>query len=132
ANVLTMYTDAGDYLVIDAGAVIAAGSGCSRVDDHQARCSGAGIDNRTIDLGDLNDMVLELDGLAPAALAGGPGDDVLNGTPADDVISGDDGNDVLNGNFGSDVLNGGSGDDVMDGRGGPPVSTFESPDTFNG
>jgi hypothetical protein len=131
----------------DAGAPVTAGSGCTRVDDHTATCTGYSV-IAVVSAGDGDDTVggdvYSVDGgagsdtLAGAAQQhGGPGDDRLTGPDTGALLSGDAGRDTITGGKGSDtvaddadpgeqdVVDGGDGSDTMSyagRRGGVTVS----------
>ncbi|HST42802.1 MAG TPA: calcium-binding protein [Conexibacter sp.] len=134
----------GEIAVRDAGAPIAAGSGCAAAADGWVACSlGASPRNTAVrvDLGDGDDAlrtagdgshVLTISGgagddrieaIAPETfptLAGGPGDDTLIGGPQRDLLRGEEGADRLFGNGGYDRLTGDPyagpfADDLLDG-----------------
>jgi hypothetical protein len=65
------------------------------------------------------------DGLAPTAVEGTDGDDVLVGTPRADLILAGGGNDVICGGGGGDYIYPGDGDDRVDGGGGDDLVTFD-------
>src|SRR5687768_15541582 len=65
--------------------------------------------------GGPDSVVLDATVTAPAALNGGPGNDVLRGGSGDDTVKGDGGHDILDGGAGgADVFIGGGGADLAD------------------
>jgi hypothetical protein len=108
--------------VSDAGAILKAGPGCTRIDSHTAYCSESSGGQLPLDVsvGDRGDRVtLDDQFFRPIAVHGGNGNDTLyvssnNGTPAQ--IDGGSGDDVLtvNEQLGSGaVLRGNDGDDTL-------------------
>ena len=135
---LSLSIDRRAVTVRDPGAAIAAGDGCTAVDEHQARCAvpenGSPV-TVALDLGDGDDVVTGLTLLGAlvdidagrgndrvdaraADVRGGDGDDVLQ---ASGTLEGGPGDDVLLGGFASDTLAGGPGRDRIDG--GPGSDT---------
>ena len=128
-------------VIVDTGADIQAGPGCTGIDAHTATCV-ATTDGATLEptmdvlLGDQADEA-HVRAMVPADIAGGPGDDrlraalgnntFLTGGDGDDVLTydggnhtnlcGEEGDDVLNGSPGHDHVLGGLGDDVLNGNG---------------
>jgi hypothetical protein len=106
------------FRVVDEGAVLTTGTGCTRVSEHEATCRG--LDWADLQLGDLNDSVRVRTNLASVVKAG-PGDDTV-------VTAG--GPDTLDGGGGSDILTaGGKDDSVTDGDN--PITGI-GPDTIDG
>jgi Ca2+-binding RTX toxin-like protein len=105
--------------IVDEGATITAGSGCSSLAANTARCAYDYLVE--VELGDGND-VLSLPDVESeqAAFDGGDGDDTIDGAgnvgsreyffggPGNDVLRGHEGEDVLDGGLGADTLRGGS------------------------
>jgi Ca2+-binding RTX toxin-like protein len=120
--------------IIDTGAQITAGAGCSTVSEHEVLCDAETRDGVTVNLGDLNDFASLARLSAPTccegvSLDGGGGDDKLVGSPGQDSIHGSTGADQLSGRdslepesvmgcarCGPDFLLGGAGNDTL--RGG--------------
>jgi Ca2+-binding RTX toxin-like protein len=118
-------TTAFDLEIVDPGATISVGSGCTSVDPHTARCSSYQLyeDALEVDLGDGDDF-LSLsfqDDSTTASFHGGDGNETIRGgsgredsleylfgDAGDDVLSGREGVDVLDGGLGADILGGGS------------------------
>jgi hypothetical protein len=116
----------------DAGAVLEAGRGCERIDDHTARCRFTPLSlgtvrllDTTVALGDGDDTLvvdeavptLSADGGAGAdTLAGSPGPERLNGGAGQDTVLGGDGDDQLVDAAASaaDAYDGGAGVDLLD------------------
>ncbi len=96
-------------------ATLAAGAGCTRLDNGQVRCPAVGNRVITATLGGgadyfsgalakvLGDMFVD----------GGAGDDVVLGGLGFDALDGAAGNDDLNGFAGQDVVEGGDGNDLL-------------------
>jgi Ca2+-binding RTX toxin-like protein len=106
--------------IVDEGATITVGPGCSSIAPDTARCSGSlAID---ADLGDGNDhLVVDSDfDFETGIFRGGEGNDKISasggpfsfarlfGGPGNDVLKGYDGADVIDGGLDADVLSGGS------------------------
>jgi hypothetical protein len=73
------------------------------------------------------------DPLAPGAIIGTYGDDVLTGTPGNDVIIGLGGNDTIDGGDGIDCIDGGAGDDLLaGGKGNDNLDGGPGNDTIDG
>jgi hypothetical protein len=120
--------------VVDPGATITPGAGCTATNAHTVVCTTAGFANEglifsNVVLGDMNDTInSHATGLTAD---GGPGDDRLE---SNSLVNG-----TLNGGGGRDVLLGGSNEDtlidgdrtgaidsdVMDGRKGGAVVSYE-------
>jgi hypothetical protein len=121
--------------IVDAGAVITAGTGCSQVSDHEVTCSDvleAGV--FLSDLGDVASLLvqelvsfgfygqegnddLSLCSECRGTLIGGPGDDTLEaGDLSSSHLRGGVGADTLTGGAGEDDIRGGRGNDTVDGR----------------
>ncbi|MDP9384854.1 MAG: hypothetical protein M3P50_06430 [Actinomycetota bacterium] len=107
ANRVSVRRDGDVVRVVDAGATVAAGSGCRGLDAHTAVCPARPEDpyfyvpTLIADLGDGDDaLVVQTDLGTGAKIAGGDGRDALTGSPDDDL------------------LDGGTGDDALDGAGG--------------
>jgi hypothetical protein len=99
-NVVNVTRPAADRLrVFDGTGGLVAGDGCVSLDNFTAECSGPGLADAVMDLGDRGDVG-----------AGGPGADRISGGPGSDALEdGDDG-----GSPSHDVLDGGDGHDVAD------------------
>jgi Ca2+-binding RTX toxin-like protein len=120
ANDLQVNYSSGTFTIVDLGAVINAGDGCSSVSIHEVTCSGA--TRASFDLADLNDTGAFLDQASPQAvidLFGGPGNDHLTLCAAcKGNVSGDSGADTLQGGAGLNHLRGLRGADTIMGAGG--------------
>jgi hypothetical protein len=125
ANDVTVTATPGGFRFADAGAPVAAGTGCTQADPRTVECRAAAA---TVAAGDAADRVT-----GPAVVHLGPGDDrttgvtVAFGEDGDDALVGGDGADHLDGGAGrddvaagggDDSVEGGAGDDVLDGGGG--------------
>jgi len=115
-----------DVVFHDAGAPVAAGSGCVSLDAHTASCAWpGGYFEFAVIAGDLDDTVSALafdvcPGCGEGAFSrfwirGGPGDDTLIGGREAMRLFGGPGDDVLEGGPYDDLLHGGAGADSMDG-----------------
>jgi len=107
ANRVSVRRDGDVVRVVDAGATVAAGSGCRGLDAHTAVCAARPRDpyfyvpTLIADLGDGDDaLVVQTDLVTGAEIAGGDGRDALTGTPDDDLLDGGTGDDVLDGGGG--------------------------------
>ena len=129
---------------------MAAGVGCTAIDERSVRCSIPCVDQRSVrlQLGDLDDRLriagaladwdldasggdgddeLDLTGAFEArgpAVSGDAGADRLSGSNGDDPLAGGEGDDSLSGGPGSDHLRGGFGTDSMDGGSGPDLVDY--------
>src|SRR5688572_5275106 len=114
ANAVSVSTAPNAIVFRDAGAPLAAGTGCTGQPDGSVSCP---LGQVTVELGDGNDSVQS--GFVLFIARGGDGDDALAGAA---TLEGGAGNDTLTGGAardrllpgaGSDVVNGGAGDDVL-------------------
>ena len=128
--------DAKGITITDPGATITAGTSCTAVDAHTARCLARGTTDATqflafarVELGDGNDRVSTTrPGPVPVGALvadGGPGDDHLEGGPNNDELDGGGGRDELLGGDSQDVLTDGD----VDGASGDAAP---GPDTLDG
>jgi len=142
ANRVTLRGDAQRVRIGDPAARIDPGPGCSRVDDHNVRCSSVlvyvatrGGSDRvrselgpafrlTVDGGAGNDVLVG--GPGPDALLGGPGADRLRGRGGDDRLFDASSQDPLRA---GDLSPGSGGSDVFFGK---PLSTGRGRDSFAG
>ena len=106
------------WRVVDEGAILTTGDGCTRRSDHEATCRRPAFGD--LNTGDLDDVVRVRSGFS-SQVAAGPGDDTV-------VTSG--GADTLNGNGGRDVLRAGGRDDQVTDGDYPAVGV--GPDTLDG
>jgi Ca2+-binding RTX toxin-like protein len=111
-----------DLEIVDPGATISVGSGCTSVDPHTARCSSYELyqDALEIDLGDGDDRLLVAftNDATAGSFHGGDGNDAIEGGSGEDsgeYLFGDAGNDILRGGGGVDYLDGGLGADILNG-----------------
>jgi Ca2+-binding RTX toxin-like protein len=105
-NNLSVSLSGADYVLVDSGATVDAGTGCS-ASGNAATCAGAGIIGLTVSGGDGADSLTNSTSTA-STLSGGDGNDSLEGGS---------GGDTLRGNQGIDTLSAGAGDDFVDVRG---------------
>jgi hypothetical protein len=105
------------FRVVDEGANLTTGPGCTAVSDHEATCRGPGFAQMTT--GDLNDVV-HVQHLSSE----------INGGPGDDALITADGFDSLNGGGGNDTLRAGAKDDRLT-DGDNPI-TGVGPDIIDG
>lgn len=117
SNHLTVSLASGLYTLVDSGAPVRAGPGCTGTRYDTVTCAAAGVSSLAINLIDQNDTVV-VTAPTPATIHGGSGNDLLVGGSGNDVLFGDDGNDTLNGNLGQDRLRGGLGNDTLLARDG--------------
>ena len=132
-NDVTVHVAAKSIAIADSGAPIKveAGSGCTAVDAHSARCPRG--PHLTVDLGDKADRA-RLVYSAPARgdfadINGGAGNDTLIGGSQAESFDSGPGADVIDAGAGDDDLTGGEGPDVL--RGGPGNDTLNVHD-YNG
>lgn len=125
-------TGATTVTVVDTGAAIVPGSGCSSTGPDQATCEVSDyLDEAIIRLRDGNDVfagsgyggaefcaVDVFGGTGADTLVGGPIHDCLDGGDDADRLEGRGGLDSLYGGEGNDVLLGGAGKDLLYGQGG--------------
>jgi Ca2+-binding RTX toxin-like protein len=111
-----------DLEIVDPGATITVGSGCTSVDPHSARCSSYELneDALEVDLGDGGDFlsVAFANDDTRGSFHGGDGNDTIeggSGGASQEYLFGDAGNDVLRGGGGEDILDGGLGADILGG-----------------
>ena len=105
ANDLVLATEGPTTVVMDAGAPLVPGPGCTQ-SELGVTCVTGGPPAIDVDAGDLDDSVT-IHGLAASRLAGGDGDDRLTGG---------DGPDALLGGTGADFADGGAGRDAIEVR----------------
>jgi Ca2+-binding RTX toxin-like protein len=128
--------------IVDTGATITAGSGCTNISAQEVTCTPAAL--AFVDVGDLDDTVLLTSGAnwivsggtendaitlcAPCrafSLAGGAGDDAIRGGNGDDHLIGAGGNDTLVSGIGRDVLTPGEGNDTVAAGSGRDTVNYE-------
>ncbi|MCK2216874.1 hypothetical protein MF672_024220 [Actinomadura sp. ATCC 31491] len=109
---ITVTAANGFYVLTDPAAAIIAGTGCTLVTPHEARCPIGPSPSIRVRALDGDDVVTNATSF-PAE---------LNGDPGNDRLIGGSGPDVLIGGAGADVLQGGAGSDTA-GYSGPPTST---------
>lgn len=138
----------GTWTIVDTGAPLAPGPGCTAPAPGRVRCATAvGVLARFV-TGDLDDAVtapgdirVEVDAgtgddvlIGAGRLSGGPGRDVVEGSPGTDELYGGPGPDVVRGGEGSDSLSGDASagapeallaDDTLDGGEGADFVTYE-------
>jgi Ca2+-binding RTX toxin-like protein len=107
----------GDYLVVDDGAPLALGPGCTRSQSGGAICAGAGVASVRIETGDGDDVVTTFTVAVPVTIDGGPGADELSGGIGRSTVLGGDGDDYLTAPPSPTPVgyqfDGGAGDDVI-------------------
>jgi Ca2+-binding RTX toxin-like protein len=104
----------GGTTIVDSGATIDPGAGCTAVSANEVTCAEGSPWAR---LGDGNDTGAVLAG--HAGILGGPGDDELSLCAAcSGSLYGNDGNDHLVSSDAFSILDGGAGDDVLEGGDG--------------
>lgn len=116
-NQVTIVRSPDVFRIVDPGATITPGRGCTPVAANAVSCSAASVFRISVALGDANDFV-SIGSLTRALLDGGPGDDTLEGGEGADALLGRDGNDVLKGGVGEDELTPGKGADTVSGGAG--------------
>ena len=117
-NVIVLRT-AETYRIVDRGAPVVAGRGCTSAAPNEAACTAPEVRVIRVQVLDGNDVV-SLSTARRSIVGGGDGDDVLEGGEGKDVLFGDAGDDTLRGGAGSDTLTGAAGADTLSG-GGPPL-----------
>jgi Ca2+-binding RTX toxin-like protein len=134
ANTVVL-TQSGNTVTVDDTTAIKAGTGCVAVsgDATKIRCTPTVTVNWVrVDLGDLNDIVVNQANLGMTARTGAGNDRITGGPKRDDIYAGD-GDDVLQTNGGNDVLRGDAGNDlVIGGEGADSLSGSTGNDTLNG
>lgn len=119
-NDVTITVSGFDFTIMDPGATINVGPGCTSVSPGEARCSLDFEIYVEVRLGDGNDA-LSLAGDVEegyGAYFGGGGNDTIlgfGGAFSFERLWGGPGNDILRGRAGEDTLNGGRGADLMSG-----------------
>jgi Ca2+-binding RTX toxin-like protein len=116
-NLVNVSLASGVYTIVDGGAPVLAGSGCSLPSAGRATCGSNGITSIRVDAGDGNDVITLLPS-TPATISDGPGDDLVTAGSGADVFTGGPGNDSYWGGAGNDQF----------GDGGPG----DGADTYNG
>lgn len=122
------------FRVLDSGAPLVAGEGCTADADGSLRCTARHpVHSLFVDAGDGDDRVASTTGFDSVSLSGGPGRDELSpggaarayvglsGGGGDDTLQGGPSDDALDGGGGDDTLRGGPSDDGLDGGGGRDV-----------
>jgi Ca2+-binding RTX toxin-like protein len=133
-NNVTLGAAGGTVDVVDLGAVLTPGTGCTAVTPNQVRCTGIDVATITLDNRDDTFSVTPVGYSAPNGFLlvnGGGGNDVLNGSPSGDALLGESGNDTLSGGAGPEHLAGGDGDDRVDGGDGIDTIAFGAAVTMN-
>jgi Ca2+-binding RTX toxin-like protein len=127
ANRVIAASDPAGVRIVDLGAPVVAGAGCTAVSGNEVLCGIGFLFNATVvvGVGDLNDFVLVSGLFSRVIERGGDGNDVLrNGSPADSFLIGAVGDDTLDGSQALDRLRGGLGDDLLRGRGGSDTADY--------
>jgi len=128
ANVVEVQRSGGDWSISDSGAILEAGSGCTAVDDHHARCvtqSQQRLQSFVAHLADGND---ELTSRLPASSWPGLQDITIDGGAGDDHLVGGAAPEAFFDGPGHDAVEAGAGNDsIQEGDDAPP-----SPDRFDG
>ena len=119
ANRVTVTRTPDAYRILDRGANVVAGAGCTSLAPNEVACAGDEVRMIRVQVLDGNDVV-SLSVGRKSIVGGGDGDDVLEGGEGDDELYGDAGDDTLKGGAGFDVLTGATGADTMSG-GGPSI-----------
>jgi Ca2+-binding RTX toxin-like protein len=113
-NRVTIVRTPGSFRIFDAGATIAAGSGCAASAPGEVDCNADGIKRLTVRLGDGHDL-LTLGVTVRTIVDGEAGNDTLEGGEGGDDLLGGPGDDRLFGGAGVDLLDGGEGADLISG-----------------
>jgi Ca2+-binding RTX toxin-like protein len=103
ANRITLTLGAGLVTVIDTGAALTAGGGCTPAGAGKATCAVATPAGATVTLGDGDDTVAVSGALAVTA-TDGDGNDSVSGGSADDVLVASAGADTYTGGGGLDTI----------------------------
>jgi Ca2+-binding RTX toxin-like protein len=120
-----IFRSLGDLWVVDTGATITAGAGCTAVDPHEVKCSVPAplpfcCLSITVTAGDLNDFVAIASvgtHLVNTSVSGEAGNDEVNvSAEGNNILDGGAGNDTLKGGAGECHLIGGAGADVLSGE----------------
>ena len=114
ANRLTVIRAPSTFRVIDPGATVVPGVGCTATGPSQIDCVAQGVRRVQIQLGDLDDTLTL--GISTRTIAdGGDGNDTLEGGEGSDDLLGGPGNDGLFAGDGFDLVDGGAGADTLSG-----------------
>src|SRR4051794_33196928 len=120
-NLVNVSLASGTFTVVDGGAPVVAGAGCSLPAAGRATCSASGVGSIRIDAGDGNDVITLLPS-TPATLDDGPGDDLVSAGSGSDSFTGGAGHDIYyrnGGGEGGGRRGGGGGAGLFRGGGGP-------------
>jgi Ca2+-binding RTX toxin-like protein len=117
ANNVTVSSETDGLSIVDTGATILAGTGCTSISDHEARCRSRNVEAVIVRLGDGDDFVsLWEQYLQLSFVRAGNGDDVVQGGFAFvEELYGGPGADTLRGGPEPDYLDGGPGADTISG-----------------
>ncbi|MFL5909667.1 MAG: lytic murein transglycosylase [Gaiellaceae bacterium] len=127
-NLVNVSLSSGVYTLVDGGAPVLAGPGCSNSGAGRATCGSNGITSIRVDAGDGNDVITLLPS-TPATISDGPGDDLVTAGSGADLLTGGPGNDSYWGGAGNDEFDdGGSGDgaDTFNGGSGTDRVSYAS------
>ena len=135
ANHLLIFRVTSGIRIVDTGAALTVGSGCTSVGPNEAFCAATADSEIAISVstGDVNDFVSVAGFLVTADLSGEDGADVLEADAICDfcsldenVLSGGPGTDTLRGGQGTNLLDGGPDADVMSGGSGVDYLDYSS------
>jgi hypothetical protein len=129
-NAVTLTSDGTTTTIVDTGAALTAGLGCTQAGPNSVQCDVFEVPDLRVELGDGNDTYTFGGGPRPfvASYFGGPGDDHITTGASRDWLYGDGGHDVLSagggtdrlldgdeavGTFDADTLDGGAGRDAV-------------------
>jgi Ca2+-binding RTX toxin-like protein len=132
ANTVAVVASGSDFLIVDTGAPVTPGVGCTARTASVVECDGAGVERLFVSLGDGADEVANSTALV-AVLRGGDGNDRLLGGFVGNELHGEAGDDVLEGGPGDDLVVGGIGADEIHGdpigmdpdRGGLDLTSYK-------
>jgi Ca2+-binding RTX toxin-like protein len=126
-NLVNVSLSSGMFTIVDSGAPVTAGAGCSLPAAGRATCGASGVASIRIDAGDGNDVITLLPS-TPATISDGPGDDLVTAGAGNDVLTGGPGNDIYYGGGGNDEFDdgGGTGADVFNGGSGTDTVSYAS------
>ena len=130
-NHALIFRSLNEFRIVDSGATITAGAGCTSDNTHEVRCSipaptGA-LPSITVTAGDLNDLVsVGSVGLVTTSLSGEGGNDEIDASASgENILDGGPGNDTLKAGAGFESrLIGGGGADVLSGEERLPSPDF--------
>jgi Ca2+-binding RTX toxin-like protein len=115
-NSVSVSVSGSQYTIVDTGATVSPGTGCTLLSVGRVRCSTSSqnkIRYVHVATGDGDDTVT-VTGAIPSVIDGGSGADTLRGGDAADWLWGNTGDDLLDGGAGGDFISGWDGRDRVD------------------